>query len=98
MVTQLAEHLRDFDCEEASGVFDQVMKQCSSWVPGWMQVLSLGAFVTFSAVASHTCTRSRRIPSCGAQGQQAADTAVAGAERILANLPDNAVKVNEAQA
>ena len=35
---QLAEHLRDFDCEEASGVFDQVMKQCSSWVPAWLQV------------------------------------------------------------
>ena len=37
-VVQLAEHLRDFNCEEASGVFDQVMKQCSSWVPGWLQV------------------------------------------------------------
>ena len=38
LASQLAEHLRDFNCEEASGVFDQALQQCSSWLPGWMQV------------------------------------------------------------
>ena len=33
----------------------------------------------------------------GAQGQQAANTATAGAERMVANMPDSAVKVDEAQ-
>jgi len=102
LASQLAEHLRDFDCEEASGVFDQALQQCSSWLPGWMQVctsIRLCVDLSSDGLQRHGTFVAMFQPGtmCGTQGQQAADTAKAGAERMVAKIPDSAVKVDEAQ-